>query len=147
MRFSAPSDITAEDILQFINEKYTKEDNETIILGTEWDIVVDINFYDEFKLERDPNRIILKAPVTVNVIDDNENIHEEVENYMTNMVITIESGSVASVKLEKYPTELEDEDNIEEEFYSEDSESVDSSNIWDLNKIANIRQYIFDLSK
>ena len=66
---------------------------------------------------------------------------------MTNMVITIESGSVASVKLEKYPTELEDVDNIEEEFYSEDSESVDSSNIWDLNKIANIRQYIFDLSK
>ena len=121
-----------EKLCEYLNKNY-RENQEYIIYGTEWDVLVDVNFLSDFRTNSlEQINIIAIADVQISVyeIGDELDDAEEVDFYQTDLCICIKDDKV-HVTYKQWPCD-QDYKIPAEEFQSKKNEN----NIWELNGIS-----------
>ena len=121
-----------EKLCEYLNKNY-RENQEYIIYGTEWDVLVDVNFLSDFRTNSlEQINIIAIADVQISVyeIGDELDDAEEVDFYQTDLCICIKDDKV-HVTYKQWPFD-QDYKIPAEEFQSKKNEN----NIWELNGIS-----------
>ena len=121
-----------EKLCEYLNKNY-RENQEYIIYGTEWDVLVDVNFLSDFRTNSlEQINIIAIADVQISVyeIGDELDDAEEVDFYQTDLCICIKDDKVY-VTYKQWPFD-QDYKIPAEEFQSKKNEN----NIWELNGIS-----------
>ena len=121
-----------EKLCEYLNKNY-RENQEYIIYGTEWDVLVDVNFLSDFRTNSlEQINIIAIADVQISIyeIGDELDDAEEVDFYQTDLCICIKDDKVY-VAYKQWPCD-QDYKIPAEEFQSKNNEN----NIWELNGIS-----------
>lgn len=119
-------------LCEYLNKNY-KENQEYLISGTEWDVLVDVKFLSDFRtntLKQIDIIAIADVQISVSEIGDKLDDVEEVDFYKTDLCIYIEDDKV-HVTYRQWPCD-QDYKIPAEEFQSKDNEN----NIWELNGIS-----------
>ena len=121
-----------EKLCEYLNKNY-RENQEYIIYGTEWDVLVDVNFLSDFRtnsLKQIDIIAIADVQISVYEIGDELDDAEEVDFYQTDLCICIKDDKV-HVTYRQWPFD-QDYKIPAEEFQSKKNEN----NIWELNGIS-----------
>lgn len=121
-----------EKLCAYLNKNYNKN-QEYLFYGTEWDVLVTVNFLSDFRtntLKQIDIIAIADVQISVSEVGDELDDIEEVEFYKTDLCIYIKDDKV-HVTYKQWPCD-QDYKIPAEEFQSKDNEN----NIWELNGIS-----------
>lgn len=119
-------------LCEYLNKNY-KENQEYLILGTEWDVLVTVKFLSDFRtnvLKQIDIIAIADIQISISEIGDELDDAEEVNCYKTDLCIYIEDDKV-HVTYHQWPFDQDYKIPVEE-FQSKGNEN----NIWELNGIS-----------